>query len=277
MHKSGAVGKEVVPGLLRKGKMKKQMRQEAMRKEKEHLLHLRDTACKDDLLDEYEAFRRYERNGVIASLESTHGSGLSDDDIDACIALQRVNLVKLGTVQGWDEAAARDALRHDESRVILVRGALEPVTSSAQDDDEWVLLSDTGGEEQPGPSPTMVPSVIGYVHLQFCISEPQKGGQPMLCVLNMQLDPAVMGLGLGKFVLQLVELIARKSAMELVMLCVKDGVVTTMRLTKQKPSEAASKEVADVTGTDADIEGFEVVSRPPAAALQARMAPAIKC
>jgi hypothetical protein len=51
----------------------------------------------------------------------------------------------------------------------------------------------------------------------------------------MQMAPQVTGKGLGKFVLQLVELMARQLSMELVMLYVnKEGKVTTMRLSKHK-------------------------------------------
>ena len=111
----------------------------------------------------------------------------------------------------------------------------------------------------------------------------------MLCVLNMQLVPAVMGLGLGKFAMQLVELIARRDAMELVMLCVKDGQVTTMRLSKQKTVQS-SPPVADATiatihgeddenneTADESEDDFEVISRPMPAAVQALMSPAIQC
>jgi len=112
----------------------------------------------------------------------------------------------------------------------------------------------------------------------------------MLCVLNMQLVPAVMGLGLGKFAMQVVELIARRDAMELVMLCVQDGKVTTMRLSKPKPGEqqlpSAAGDAANATidedgdeeiADESEDEGFEVISCPLPAAVQTVMAPAIKC
>jgi len=78
-------------------------------------------------------------------------------------------------------------------------------------------------------------SLLGYLHLQFCVKEET----PLLCVLNMQLAPHVMGKGLGKFALQLVELMARQLQMELVMLYVKNGKVTTMRLSHSKHAAEA--------------------------------------
>ena len=48
----------------RKGKVKKQQRAEALRKEKERVSRLREAAHKRDLLDEYPAFKRFDRQGL---------------------------------------------------------------------------------------------------------------------------------------------------------------------------------------------------------------------
>ena len=105
------------------------------------------------------------------------------------------------------------------------------------------------------------------------------------------------GKGLGKFALQLVELMALQNGMELVMMYMKDGEVQTMRLTRNRrptspestfkqPSsgaalQAKTKEFSgrrgprspqssptedEVSMTTAD-EAFELVSWPPHAML----------
>ena len=96
--------------------------------------------------------------------------------------------------------------------------------------DEWVVVDDDGWPDGNRHSQVAKPTtgvrqpldplpLLGYLHLQFCIRErDDKAGPPLLCVLNMQLIPQTMGKGLGKFALQLCELIARKNGMELVML-----------------------------------------------------------
>jgi len=242
----------------RKGKVKKALRVEAMRKEKERIARLREAAAKNDLLEGYSAFKHFDRLGAEVTLESLHGADLSQADADACIALQRQNLAHLGSTDSWDEDAAIGALRHAESRVLLLRGSvLSPceeaaaaASESTPDDDEWLVVpsaSDLLGRTEGAPIEEMLPhpvasapAVLGYLHLQFCIGElanPQ--AQPLLCVLNMQLMPSVMGKGLGKFALQFVELLARRIGLDLVMLYVKDGQVTTMSLSRPKPSAAA--------------------------------------
>ena len=86
---------ESVTATVRKGKLKKQARLEAMRKEKERTSRLREAATKRDLLDGYAAFRHYDRAGVEATLEGRHGCDIEESDVDACIALQRAGRVRM--------------------------------------------------------------------------------------------------------------------------------------------------------------------------------------
>lgn len=48
--------------------------------------------------------------------------------------------------------------------------------------------------------------VVGFVHYRFVIEEEI----PVVYVYELQLEPCVQGKGLGKFLMQLIELIARK-------------------------------------------------------------------
>ena len=222
----------------RKGKVKKQMRMEATRKEKERIARLREAASQRDLLEGYSAFKHFDRQGVEVTLESMHGSDVTAADVDACIALQRQNLSQLGNTETWDEEAARSALKHAESRVLILRGWVnepsEPPEGSSPPtfDDEWLFVPRASELLAPPTEmpfvadvpPTAVPaalrppaSILGYLHLQFCIGEVSNPkAQPLLCVLNMQLAPTVMGKGLGKFALQLVELVTRRNGLDLV-------------------------------------------------------------
>lgn len=310
--------------IVRKGKLKKQARLEAMRLEKERLSKLREQAGKRDLLDDYSAFRTYTRHGVEAKLSSVLGSELSAEEVDECIALQKLNLSGVGAVEGWDEAAARSALRHDESRLLLLHGSLTReeapgspeapaalmfagggvAAASPAPFDDWVVVDEDWSADAPSPGPPPEerppapppaspsppppplepPALLGYLHLQFCIREKDdKAGPPLLCVLNMQLAPDSMGKGLGKFALQLCELIARKNGMELVMLFMQDGSVQTMRLTKHKPHVGASPPAVRGPAEPPkpletyDAEDFELISRPPCVVPNPTEPMAVRC
>lgn len=49
-------------------------------------------------------------------------------------------------------------------------------------------------------------TMLGFLHFRFLIEEEL----PVLYVYELQLEPRVQGKGLGKFLMQLIELIARK-------------------------------------------------------------------
>lgn len=332
--------------MLRKGKVKKLARLAETKKEKERLARLREAASRQDrargsgsdallqcsptratprrarrapthahalmpcaiapraaVLAAYPAFRRYARNGVAATLEGCPGADLTESDLDACCDLQRAI-----ADSDWDEGAARLALVHPESRVLVMRScnleeeapttALSAAAAAAvdddDDDDDWDLVpeaaefvwprgvlaaapssamapaasaadapsatgeggagrgSGSGGKAAgttdvtgagAGAADAELPGFLGFVHLQFCVSD----GPPLLAVLNMQIAPPAMGKGLGKFALQLLELMARQHEMELVMLYIQDGQMRTAKLTKSKGKSQDS--VPSATGT----------------------------
>ena len=207
---------------LSKGKARKLERIAALQAHKAITAKRRDAAGKRDLLDNYAAFRTYSRQGVQAKLEGLQGVALSEMDVDACLDLQRVNLGD--AADGWDEEAARAALRHEESRVILMRGP----TPAAEEAGEGGVEGTGGGDEfdaadewdfvpewQPSKMPGIfdvsrvkeedegeaaqteavdvsdgpeaeVPPLLAYLHLQFCL---ESGKPPLLCVLNVCSPP----------------------------------------------------------------------------------------
>ena len=252
---------------------------------------------------QYGAFRRYQRQGLDAFLTGRHGTDLSEHDLAACLTLQRDNM---GDDAGnFDEATSRKALLHDESRVLLMHATqpgaatsatqLSPTMATggaheAADGEEWDFVEEFDhplpGRSLPPPAvdPSTLaivpphdegstPDLIGFLHLQFCVSE----ATPLLCVLNMQLSHAATGKGLGKFALQLVELMARQLGMELVMIYLKDGKVTTMRLNKQNKVPAAPSDAKSPRGASPVVDDFELVKRPPTVMLQQGRPVPVRC
>nr|XP_025701386.1 N-alpha-acetyltransferase 40 isoform X4 [Arachis hypogaea] len=59
--------------------------------------------------------------------------------------------------------------------------------------------------------------LVGFVHYRFVLEE----DVPVLYVYELQIEPRVQGKGLGKFLMQLIELIAQKNCMGAVMLTVQ--------------------------------------------------------
>ncbi|CAN1356748.1 N-alpha-acetyltransferase 40 [Linum perenne] len=66
--------------------------------------------------------------------------------------------------------------------------------------------------------------LVGFVHYRFTLEEEI----PVVYVYEIQLESRVQGKGLGKFLMQLVELIARKNCMSAIVLTVQKANVAAM-------------------------------------------------
>ncbi|KAJ6835879.1 N-alpha-acetyltransferase 40 [Iris pallida] len=78
--------------------------------------------------------------------------------------------------------------------------------------------------------------VVGFVHYRFIVEE----DIPVIYVYELQLESCVQGKGLGKFLMQLIELIARKNRMGAVMLTVQKANVLAMSFYTSKLRYAVS-------------------------------------
>lgn len=73
----------------------------------------------------------------------------------------------------------------------------------------YIFVYEEAMSEQQRPSATCVEErapILGFLHFRFLIEEEL----PVLYVYELQLEPRVQGKGLGKFLMQLIELIALK-------------------------------------------------------------------
>ncbi|CAI0551776.1 unnamed protein product [Linum tenue] len=85
-------------------------------------------------------------------------------------------------------------------------------------------------EESPEADNDKTAAFVGFVHFRFTLEEEI----PVLYVYEIQLESRVQGKGLGKFLMQLVELIARKSCMSAVVLTVQKANVAAMNFYTSK-------------------------------------------
>lgn len=95
-----------------------------------------------------------------------------------------------------EEKVKRREMVAPEARYIFVREG-EPPNASATED------------KAP---------IVGFVHYRFTLEEEV----PVLYVYELQLEPRLQRKGLGKFLMQLIELIARKVKISILQLCFAD-------------------------------------------------------
>ncbi|KAJ4851491.1 hypothetical protein Tsubulata_026241 [Turnera subulata] len=178
---------------------KKAKRREIQAKKKAIDELIKRASAETDHLASFPPFRHFDRNGLSVYLESGSGDKLSSSLKQYIQNLLKVNMEKqFGPDWPMEEKVKRRDMVAPEARYIFVH-------------------------EDPGPSANGIltqtdkGSLVGFVHYRFTLEEEI----PVLYLYEIQLESRVQGLGLGKFLMQLMELIARKNHMGAVVLTVQ--------------------------------------------------------
>ncbi|KAM6551597.1 hypothetical protein CsatB_001405 [Cannabis sativa] len=163
-----------------------------------------------DPLSAFPAFRFYSRHGMSMYLESGRGDKLSAPVKKYIQNLLKVNMERhYGSQWPLEEKVKRREMAAPEARYIFVYEVPNgsPCETSKTSDGKRTItncLVDRG-------------TMVGFAHFRFVREE----GIPVLYVYELQLEARVRGMGLGKFLMQLLENIAQKSDMGAVMLTVQ--------------------------------------------------------
>jgi len=173
--------------------------------------------AKADLLAEVAAPRTFEKQGVEAVLDCYIGTQLSQPDVDFCTELLSSAMATLhkstGGARGVFDAATKkefvDRMRDSKSRVFMIRAS--EGRKAEEEDDEWVLVEGNGDDELVAVNDRR--KNLGFLHVQLSTEK----APPSLVVFEMQLLPEVRGKGLGKHVMEVMQMIATKMSMTLVL------------------------------------------------------------
>ncbi|GLE01153.1 hypothetical protein PINS_up009983 [Pythium insidiosum] len=192
-----------------------------------------------DVMTDFAAFSTFQRNGLDASVVNRHSAALSTAQRDAIFALFEHNMKDMYRDSDWgyDAHAKRQELFEDDARYLLVtrrQPATTTGTAHEQEDDEELL---------------------GFVHFRFF----EDDGAPVLYVYEIQIAAAAQRKGLGKFLMQLLQLVARRQRMELVVLTVFKANVAAMAFYLN-----TMKFVVDETSPSAcgdDSQSYEILSK----------------
>ncbi|KAL3835386.1 hypothetical protein ACJIZ3_010122 [Penstemon smallii] len=159
-----------------------------------------------DNLSYFPHLRHYQTNGLFMHLESGCGSKLS---LGTKQYIQNLLKLNMETFYGpeWpaEEKIKRREMISEEARYIFLH------ENSNGDTNKVSELKDREKTcSCKGP-------IVGFVHYRFILEEEV----PVVYVYELQLEPRVHGKGLGKFLMQLIELIACKNKMGAVVLTVQ--------------------------------------------------------
>ncbi|KAK6911458.1 GNAT domain, partial [Dillenia turbinata] len=162
-----------------------------------------------DHLASFPSLRHYNRNGLSVYLESGCGDKLSSPLKHFIQSLLKINMEgSYGSEWPNEEKVKRREMVAPEARYIIVHDA----NATSNETLEMPEKGSTHAWYINNNCP-----VVGFVHYRFTLEEEL----PVVYVYELQLQSHVQGKGLGKFLMQLIELIAQKSHMSAVMLTVQ--------------------------------------------------------
>lgn len=148
-------------------------------------------ALKDPLAS-FPAFHQYNQQGLCFQLETGRGDKLSRSLKQYIQKLLKLNMEgHYRTEWPTEEKVKQREMVAPDARYILV---YEVPTVRSNDEKRVMSTNKHEGD------------AVGFAHYRFTLEEEV----PVLYVYELQLEPRVQGKGLGKFLMQLLELIARK-------------------------------------------------------------------
>ncbi|WOL20146.1 hypothetical protein Cni_G28948 [Canna indica] len=202
---------------LPSGKEKKIKRKEVLEKKKAIDEIIKKASSVKDHLVSFPPFCHYERNGLSVYLESGFGDQLTSSSKKYIQNLLKVNMEgPYGSEWSVEEKVKRREMVSPEARYIFVRQS----TNATSDEIFLTKTEETTYTGQIGDQNNLV----GFVHYRFIVEE----DIPVVYVYELQLEACAQKKGLGKFLMQLIELVARKNHMGAVLLTVQKANVLAM-------------------------------------------------
>ncbi|XP_011681636.2 N-alpha-acetyltransferase 40 [Strongylocentrotus purpuratus] len=182
-----------------KGKEKKMKRKEEQAKIAAAKIIV-DAANKiDDPMQNLTAFKKFERNDLSLTVECKKVTELEKDVTDWIFNLVKTNMQSLyeSSDWGWKGREKKEELMHEQACFVIAR------TADGQ--------------------------LVGFCHFRFDVDF----GDAVIYCYEIQLTPDVRRKGLGKFLMQILELLAFRTEMKKVMVTVfKNNLVATNFFTK---------------------------------------------
>jgi|UniRef100_K3X7A4 ribosomal protein S18 acetylase RimI-like enzyme len=183
-----------------------------------------------DVLVDFPAFTSFARNGVDARIANVHASQLDDATRNEIVALFEANMQQQYEASDWgyDAAAKRQELFEPEARYLV-----------AYDN------ADSGGNE----------AIAGFVHFRFVDDDDVE----VLYVYEIQVAARMQRKGLGKFLMQILLLVARRQRMKLVVLTVFKANAPAMAFYRDKMGFAVDETSPSASGDNS--ASYEILSK----------------
>ncbi|XP_008177887.1 N-alpha-acetyltransferase 40 isoform X4 [Trachemys scripta elegans] len=180
-----------------------------------------------DPLEAFPVFKKYDRNGLNVSIECKRVSGMNQATVDWAFELTKTNMQTLyeQSEWGWKDREKREEMTDDRA---------------------WYLIA---WEDSSVP--------VAFSHFRFDV----ECGDEVLYCYEVQLESKVRRKGLGKFLIQILQLMANSTQMKKVMLTVfkhNHGAYQFFREALQFEIDDTSPSMSGCCGDDCS---YEILSR----------------
>ncbi|KAG7377944.1 N-alpha-acetyltransferase 40 [Phytophthora pseudosyringae] len=178
-----------------------------------------------DVMTDFQAFSHYARNGASVTIRGAQSKDVPEPTRELIVALFENNMKSLYQASDWgyDASAKRTELFEAEAR--------------------YLLVYDESG------------SLVGFAHFRFV----EDDGALVLYLYEVQLAASAQCHGLGKFLMQLLLLVARKHGMELMVLTVFKNNTGAMRFYRERLGFQVDETSPSVCGDDS--QDYEILSK----------------
>ncbi|GMF20408.1 unnamed protein product [Phytophthora fragariaefolia] len=186
-----------------------------------------------DVMADFQAFSHFARNGANVSIRGSRAEDLAESTREGVVALFEGNMKSLYQASNWgyDPEAKRKELFEDVARYLLVYDESLAATSEA------------------------VAPLVGFAHFRFV----EDDGALVLYLYEVQLASAVQRQALGKFLMQLLLLVARKHGMELMVLTVFKSNTGAMKFYRERLGFEIDETSPSACGDDS--QDYEILSK----------------
>lgn len=169
-----------------KAKDKKMKRKQESAKKEESFERIKAANNLEDPLSPFAIFKKYERNGLSISLETKKVTEMDKQTFDWAFALTQTDMQTHyeKSEWGWKTQEMKEEMKDDQA---------------------WYLLA---RDQDSKP--------VAFSHFRFEMEGEMEGKEVLYCY-EIQLIPSVRKKGLGKFMIQVLELMANKHEMKCVM------------------------------------------------------------
>lgn len=222
-----------------KGKEKAKARKEELVKLKASQIVVDAANQQEDPMSQLMPFKKFDRNGLCVNIEAKKRAQVSEDDIEWGFQLTKQNMQTQyeQSEWGWKDKEKKDEMLEDAA---------------------WYLIART---EEGRP--------VGISHFRFDLDFDDQ----VLYCYEIQLTKDVRRKGLGKFMMQILELMAHKAKMEKVMLTAfkhnKDATEFFIKTLKYEVDETSPEDnIYDEEEYTYHILSKTIVQRPPLAKVQ---------